>query len=76
MHGAAPAALSYLFKRGRAARAACLCACVCGGEITRQRGHSVVEEDSAVKNTTEKLFCRDLKGFAEVAAHRFSPPFD
>lgn len=33
VHSAAPAALSYLFKRGRAASAACLCACVCGEKL-------------------------------------------
>lgn len=74
---AAPAAPSYLFKRGRAARSACVRACVCAEEKLQDReGHSVVEEDSAIENTTEKLFCRDLKGFAEEGVHRFFRTFD
>lgn len=37
VHAAAPAALAYLFKWDWASPL-CVCACVCGGEITRQKG--------------------------------------
>lgn len=37
VHAAAPAALAYLFKWDWASPR-CVCACVCGGEITRQKG--------------------------------------
>lgn len=62
MHRAAPAASSYLFKRGKAARSAFMRACMCAEEKLQDReGHSVVEEDSANENT-EKLICRYLNG--------------
>lgn len=54
MHRAAPAASSYLFKRGKAARSAFMRACMCAEEKLQDiEGHSVVEEDSANENTTE-----------------------